>query len=97
MGRKIPRPEAAVKWKSSAPDPERRYGILRGIMQNKVTVLDHPLLRHKLGYLRDKNTSSSDFRELVKEISRILAHEVMRDWKEMSMVAIETPIAPTTV
>jgi uracil phosphoribosyltransferase len=66
-------------------------------MQNKVTVLDHPLLRHKLGYLRDKNTSSSDFRELVKEISRILAHEVMRDWKEMSSVAIETPIAPTTV
>jgi len=66
-------------------------------MQGKVTVLDHPLLRHKLGYLRDKNTISSDFRELVKEISRILAHEVMRDWKEMSLVAIETPIAPTKV
>lgn len=66
-------------------------------MQGKVTVLDHPLLRHKLGYLRDKNTVSSDFRELVKEISRILAHEVMRDWKEMSVVAIETPIAPTKV
>lgn len=66
-------------------------------MTGKVTVLDHPLLRHKLGYLRDKNTSSSDFRELVKEISRILAHEVMRDWKEMVTVAIETPIAPTKV
>jgi uracil phosphoribosyltransferase len=63
----------------------------------KVHVLDHPLLRHKLGYLRDKQTSSGEFRELVKEISRILAHEVMRDWKEMSTVSIETPIAPAKV
>ena len=60
-------------------------------------LIDHPLLRHKLGYLRDKNTSSAEFRELVKEISRILAHEVMRDWKEMREVDIETPIAKTKV
>lgn len=66
-------------------------------MSGKVTILDHPLLRHKLGYLRDKNTSSNEFRELVKEISRILAHEVMRDWKEMTTVKIETPIAPAKV
>lgn len=66
-------------------------------MAGKVTVLDHPLLRHKLGYLRDKNTSSGDFRELMKEISRILAHEVMRDWQEMNTVSIETPIAPAKV
>ena len=62
-----------------------------------VTVLDHPLLKHKLGYLRDKHTSSAEFRELVKEISRILAHEVMRDWKEMRYVDIETPIAKARV
>jgi uracil phosphoribosyltransferase len=62
-----------------------------------IKVIDHPLLRHKLGYLRDKKTTSNDFRELVKEISRILAHEVMRDWKDMGTVAIETPIAPTKV
>lgn len=62
-----------------------------------LTIVDHPLLRHKLGYLRDKNTSSPEFRDLVKEISRILAHEVMRDWKEMRTVAIETPIAKTKV
>lgn len=62
-----------------------------------LTIIDHPLLRHKLGYLRDKNTSSAEFRDLVKEISRILAHEVMRDWKEMRRVDIETPIAKTTV
>jgi uracil phosphoribosyltransferase len=66
-------------------------------MPGKVTVIDHPLLKHKLGYLRDKNTGSSEFRELMKEISRILAHEVMRDWSEMREVLVETPIAPTKV
>lgn len=66
-------------------------------MSGKLTVVDHPLLKHKLGYLRDKNTSSSEFRDLVKEISRILAHEVMRDWSEIKMVDIETPIAKTSV
>jgi uracil phosphoribosyltransferase len=66
-------------------------------MPGKVTVIDHPLLKHKLGYLRDKNTGSSEFRELMKEISRILAHEVMRDWSEMREVLVETPIAQTKV
>lgn len=66
-------------------------------MSKKVIVLDHPLLKHKLGYLRDKNTSSAEFRELVKEISRFLALEVMRDWKDMKSVEIETPIAKATV
>lgn len=66
-------------------------------MQGKVTVLDHPLLRHKLGYLRDRNTRSAEFRDLMKEISRILAHEVMRDWTEMSEVKIDTPVAPARV
>ncbi len=62
-----------------------------------VHVIDHPLLRHKLGYLRDKNTHSAEFRELMKEIGRILAYEVMRDWKEMETVGIETPIAKAQV
>ncbi|MBX9769274.1 MAG: uracil phosphoribosyltransferase [Bdellovibrionales bacterium] len=66
-------------------------------MSGKLQVVDHPLLRHKLSYLRDKNTSSAEFRELVKEISRILAHEVMRDWTDMRTVDIETPIAKTKV
>lgn len=65
--------------------------------QTSVQVIDHPLLKHKLGYLRDKMTSSSEFRDLMKEISRILAHEVMRDWKDMRTVEIETPIAKTQV
>jgi uracil phosphoribosyltransferase len=66
-------------------------------MNSKLTILDHPLLRHKLGYLRDKNTGSSEFREITKEISRILAHEVMRGWKDMKTIEIETPLAPTRV
>lgn len=60
-------------------------------------VIDHPLLRHKLGYLRDRNTPSAGFRDLVKEISRSLAYEVMRDWNEMGRIKIETPIAEAMV
>ncbi len=66
-------------------------------MFKNLKVLDHPLLKHKLGYLRDKTTTSAEFRELVKEISRILAFEVMRDWKQMRTLEIETPIAKTTI
>lgn len=66
-------------------------------MTGKLEIVQHPLLRHKLGYLRDKNTSSAEFRDLMKEISRILAHEMMRDWKDLRQVEIETPIARATV
>lgn len=62
-------------------------------MNGQLIILDHPLLKHKLGYLRAKSTTSNEFRELVKEISRILAHEVMRDWKDLEKITIETPIA----
>lgn len=62
-------------------------------LTGKVTVIDHPLLKHKLGYMRDKNTNSVEFRDLMKEISGFLAYESMRDWKEMISVDIETPIA----
>jgi uracil phosphoribosyltransferase len=62
-------------------------------MQGKVTVIDHPLLRHKLSYLRDKRTNSHEFRSLTKEISVLLAYEAMRDWTDLEKVEIETPIA----
>lgn len=63
----------------------------------EVNVLKHPLLKHKLGYLRDKNTNSAEFRELMREISRILAYEAMRDWTDVSSVELETPIAKAKV
>lgn len=66
-------------------------------MEGKVIVLNHPLLKHKLGYLRDKNTKSVEFREIMKEISVYLAYEAMRDWKDVASVDIETPLAPTKV
>ena len=62
-----------------------------------VNVINHPLLRHKLGYLRDKNTHSAEFREIMKEIGRILAYEAMRDWTDMEAVTVETPIAKAPV
>ncbi|MBX3019743.1 MAG: uracil phosphoribosyltransferase [Bdellovibrionaceae bacterium] len=66
-------------------------------MSQKIVVLDHPLLQHKLGYLRDKSTNSPEFRDLMSEISSILAFEAMRDWKELQTVAIETPVASAQV
>lgn len=66
-------------------------------MKKKLHVIDHPLLRHKLGYLRDKNTRSNEFRDLVKEISGILAYEAMRNWKSVKTVQVETPIAKAKV
>lgn len=66
-------------------------------MPKNFTLLNHPLLKHKLGYLRDKKTTSHEFRELVKEISRILAYEVMREWKDLRKIDIETPMMRTKV
>ena len=66
-------------------------------MKGQITVINHPLLKHKLGYLRDKRTNSVEFRDLVKEISVVLAYEAMRDWTDMTKINIETPIAKTQV
>ncbi|MBC8590100.1 uracil phosphoribosyltransferase [Wansuia hejianensis] len=57
----------------------------------KVIVLDHPLIKHKLTYIRDKNTGSKEFRELVSEVAMLMAYEVTRDM-ELEEVEIETPI-----
>jgi uracil phosphoribosyltransferase len=56
-----------------------------------VYVFDHPLIQHKLAMLRDKNTSTKDFRELVKEISMLMTFEATRDLP-LKEVEIETPL-----
>jgi uracil phosphoribosyltransferase len=65
---------------------------------NKVHVLDHPLLSHKLTIMRDKNTSVKDFRELVSEIGMLITYEATRDLP-LTTKRIETPLcemdAPT--
>ena len=60
----------------------------------RVTVLDHPLVAHKLSVLRDKDTSSPVFRLLVEELVTLLAYEATRDVR-VEPVAIQTPVAQT--
>ena len=60
----------------------------------KIVVLDHPLIKHKLTFIRDKNTGSKEFRELVKEVSMLMAYEVTRDLP-LEEIEIETPVAMT--
>ncbi len=61
---------------------------------SKVTQIAHPLIQHKLAYIRDKNTGSKDFRELVEEVAMLMAYEVTRDI-QLEEVEIETPICTT--
>ncbi|MBU5486128.1 uracil phosphoribosyltransferase [Clostridium sp. MSJ-11] len=58
---------------------------------SKVTQIGHPLILHKLTLIRDKNTGSKEFRELVEEVAMLMAYEVTRDL-DLEEVEIETPI-----
>src|SRR5271155_5955554 len=58
-----------------------------------VTIPDHPLLRHKLTLLRDRTTSTAQFRQVAREISLLMAYEVMRDLP-LEPIDIETPLEP---
>ena len=60
-------------------------------MTRKVIVMDHPLIKHKLTYIRDKNTGAKEFRELVREVSMLMGYEVTRDL-ELEEIEIETPL-----
>ena len=58
---------------------------------SKVHVIDHPLVQHKVSLMRDKETGPKEFRELLNEISMLMAYEVTRDLP-LKTVEIETPI-----
>lgn len=60
-------------------------------MNNKVFILEHPLIKHKITLLRDKTTSSKEFRELITEISMLMCYEATRDLPT-KLVEIETPL-----
>ena len=62
-------------------------------MPGNVHVIEHPLVQHKLSLMRSKETSTSTFRNLLREISMLLAYEVCRDFPTTN-VQIETPVAP---
>ena len=62
----------------------------------KVVVMDHPLIRHKIGYIRRIDTGTKDFRQTIGEIANLICYEATRNLK-MAEVEIETPICKTTV
>ena len=62
----------------------------------KVVVMDHPLIRHKIGYIRRTTTGTKDFRDTISEIAMLICYEATRDL-ELQEVEIETPICKTTV
>lgn len=62
----------------------------------KVVVMDHPLIQHKIGYIRRKDTGTKDFRQTISEIAQLICYEATRDL-ELADVEIETPICKTTV
>ena len=59
-------------------------------MEN-VYIMDHPLIKHKITMLRDKNTGTNQFRQLVEEVGVLMGYEALRDL-QTEMVEVETPI-----
>jgi uracil phosphoribosyltransferase len=66
------------------------------IAQGNVTEVQHPLARHKLGLLRDRSTSTADFRRLVDELTLLLTYEATKDFPT-ELVEVDTPLERTTV
>jgi uracil phosphoribosyltransferase len=62
-------------------------------MTDHLTIVDHPLVQHKLSLMRDKETSTKSFRQLLREISHLLAYEVTRELP-MTTMRVETPLEP---
>ena len=62
----------------------------------KVVIMDHPLIQHKIGYIRREDTGTKDFRQTVSEIAMLICYEATRNL-ELSDVTIKTPICETTV
>ena len=60
----------------------------------KVVVMEHPLIQHKIGYIRRKETGTKDFRQTISEIAMLICYEATRDLR-LSDVEIETPICKT--
>lgn len=65
-----------------------------GGTMGKLFICDHPMIQHKLTFIRDKNTNTKDFRELVDEVATFMAYEITRDLP-LETVRVETPIQVT--
>lgn len=62
---------------------------------SKVQIMDHPLIQHKINYIRREEVGSKEFREIVKEIAALMCYEASRDLK-LKDIAIKTPICEMT-
>lgn len=60
----------------------------------KVNILDHPLIQHKLTQIRRKDTSTTQFRQIINEIGGLMVYEITRDLP-LEQIEIETPVAKT--
>ena len=65
-------------------------------MSKNLFEINHPIVEHKLGFLRDKNTSSAEFRSIIKELTKIIGYEATKDL-EVTETQLETPLAKTNV
>ena len=63
---------------------------------SKVVVMDHPLIQHKIGYIRRKQTGTKDFRQTISEIAMLICYEATREL-QLSDIQIETPICEAPV
>lgn len=61
---------------------------------SKLVVCDHPLIQHKLTFIRNKDTNTKDFRELVDEVAMLMAYEITRD-VPLQSIEVETPVMKT--
>ena len=62
----------------------------------RTVIMDHPLIQHKIGIIRKKDTSSKEFREMISEIAMLMCYAATRELP-LTDVEIETPICKTTV
>jgi uracil phosphoribosyltransferase len=63
---------------------------------SKVVIMDHPLIKHKIGYIRKVETGTRDFRQAISEIAMLICYEATRDLP-LEKIEVETPICKTTV
>lgn len=61
----------------------------------KIVIMDHPLIQHKIGIIRKKDTSSKEFREMISEVAMLMCYEATRDLP-LEPIEIETPISKMT-
>lgn len=60
----------------------------------KLVICDHPLIQHKLTFIRDEKTTTKDFRELVDEVAMLMAYEITRDLP-LETITVDTPVTTT--